>query len=82
MRARDRFLKWTLRADPKVGLRHVGQCLICWKHCVDTPSADKAREWCFMHLGATGHTAFKLQQFEFFDAILTDHPSVNDTPRT
>ncbi|KPC63971.1 hypothetical protein ADL29_12990 [Streptomyces chattanoogensis] len=82
MRGRDRFLEWTLRADPKLGLRHVGKCLICWESCVDTPFAEKARDWCLKHVGVTGHTGFQLSAFEFFDAILTDHPSVNDTPPT
>ncbi|WP_157878484.1 hypothetical protein [Streptomyces chattanoogensis] len=60
----------------------MGKCLICWESCVDTPFAEKARDWCLKHVGVTGHTGFQLSAFEFFDAILTDHPSVNDTPPT
>ncbi|GGU98664.1 hypothetical protein GCM10010211_77540 [Streptomyces albospinus] len=82
MTARERFSEWTLRADPKVGVGHVGRCLICWEPCVDTPSADQARDWCLKHVDSTGHDSFTLTAEEFFDAILTDHPSVNGTSPT
>ncbi|MFF4602028.1 hypothetical protein ACFY12_04605 [Streptomyces sp. NPDC001339] len=79
MRARYWFLEWTLPADPRVGLRYVGKCLLCAEFCVDTVSADEAQVWCLKRAGATGHTRYGLSAFQYFTAALTD-PAAGGAP--
>ncbi|MHB6904074.1 DUF7848 domain-containing protein [Streptomyces sp. CB02959] len=72
MRARGTFLDWMLQDRPKLGatVRYVGTCQICSEFCVDTPTADEAREWCLWHVDATGHIYYELTATEYLDAVL------------
>ncbi|GAU68536.1 hypothetical protein SSP35_08_00300 [Streptomyces sp. NBRC 110611] len=79
MRARYRFLKWKLSAVPGMAARHLGKCLICGQHSVDTPDADDAQTWCLKHAGATRHGVYEVSAFQYFDAALTD-PTAGGAP--
>ncbi|GAU67453.1 putative hypothetical protein [Streptomyces sp. NBRC 110611] len=81
MRARYRFLEWTLSAVPGMVVRHLGKCLICAEHSVDTADASDAQTWCLQHAGATRHNVYELSAFQYFDATLTD-PTADRTPPT
>lgn len=71
---RGRFvpLEWTLAAMPGVAVRHVGKCLVCSEHSVDSADPDEAQLWCLRHAGITRHTGFELTAFQFFGAAITD----------
>ncbi|MFG2500248.1 hypothetical protein ACGFSB_18800 [Streptomyces sp. NPDC048441] len=77
--ARGRYvpLEWTLAAMPAVGVRHVGTCLVCSGHSVDTVDPDEAQLWCLKHAGMTRHTGYELTAFQFFSATITD-PAVSE----
>ncbi|MFF4601910.1 hypothetical protein ACFY12_04005 [Streptomyces sp. NPDC001339] len=81
MRTRYRFLEWTLSAVPGMVVRHIGKCLICAEHSVDTADPSDAQMWCLKHAGATRHGVYELSAFQYFDATLTD-PAVNPTRPT
>ena len=77
-RGRYRPIEWTLTAMPAMSLRHVGTCLSCSEHSVDTADPDEAQLWCLKHAGMTRHTGYELSAFQFFNATITD-PAVGET---
>ncbi|MWA11581.1 hypothetical protein E5671_20765 [Streptomyces sp. BA2] len=62
---------------PAMGVRHVGKCLACGEHSVDTAEPDEAQLWCLRHAGMTRHAGFELTAFQFFSAAITD-PAVDE----
>ncbi|MFG2503340.1 hypothetical protein ACGFSB_34670 [Streptomyces sp. NPDC048441] len=70
-------LEWTLAAMPAMGVRHVGKCLACSDHSVDTADPDEAQLWCLRHAGMRHHTGYELTAFQFFSATITD-PAVSE----
>ncbi|MGB8942027.1 MAG: hypothetical protein WCD21_17585 [Streptomyces sp.] len=76
-RGRYVTLEWTLAAIPAAAVRHVGKCLACSEHSVDTADPDEAQLWCLKHAGMTRHTGYELSAFQFFSATITD-PAVGE----
>lgn len=71
-RGRYRHLEWTLTALPGMVVRHVGKCLLCSHHSVDSADPDQAQLWCLKHAGMTRHAKFELSAFQFFNATISD----------
>ncbi|MGW6318942.1 DUF7848 domain-containing protein [Streptomyces sp. NPDC055099] len=76
-RGRFVLLEWTLAAMPGSAVRHVGKCLVCSEHSVDSAEPDEAQLWCLRHAGTTRHSGYELTEFQFFTATLTD-PAVGE----
>ncbi|MEU6989754.1 hypothetical protein ABZ953_03710 [Streptomyces sp. NPDC046465] len=70
-------LEWTLAAVPEMTVRHVGKCLVCGHHSLDTADPDEAQLWCLKHAGITHHSGYELSAFQFFSATITD-PAVGE----
>ncbi|MEV8319479.1 hypothetical protein AB0Q95_35510 [Streptomyces sp. NPDC059900] len=75
-------LEWTLAAMPGSVVRHVGKCLGCSDHSVDSADPDAAQLWCLRHAGLTGHRGFELSAFQFFSAEITDPAAVEGRTST
>ncbi|GAU67071.1 putative hypothetical protein [Streptomyces sp. NBRC 110611] len=80
MRARYRFLEWTLSAVPGMVVRHLGKCLTCAEQSVDTADASDAQTWCLKRAGATRHSVYELSAFQYFDATLTAPAAAGSPP--
>lgn len=76
-RSRDASMDWTLTAMPGWSLRHVGKCLFCSHHSVDSCDPDEAQLWCLKHARTTRHTGYELSSFQFYSATITD-PAVGE----
>lgn len=75
-------LEWTLAAMPAVAVRHVGKCLACGEHSVDTADPKEAQLWCLKHAGMRHHSGYELSAFQFFSAMITDPAAGEAHPHT
>ncbi|MFE9558840.1 hypothetical protein ACFYOD_35960 [Streptomyces sp. NPDC006703] len=67
MKARYRFKKWRLTANPDV-VGFTGKCTWCPQTSFTVPLPDEAQLWCLQHAGATGHKVYELATVQMFTA--------------
>ncbi|MBT2507089.1 hypothetical protein J7I98_14565 [Streptomyces sp. ISL-98] len=77
VKARYRFVSWTLSAAENASIRFVGTCQDCRDHAVNCDDSDEATLWCLRHAGLTGHTRFEMTASQHFTATATDAQEPN-----